>query len=66
MQLSINGIDRQVDDVQTVADLLAYLGLSGRHVAVEVNLRVVPKAQHAEHRLQGGDRIEIVTLVGGG
>lgn len=66
MRLLINGIDRQVDDVQTVADLLAFLGHSGRHAAVEVNLEVVPKARHAEHRLHEGDRVEIVTLVGGG
>ena len=55
-----------IEPLQTVADLLAFLGLPGRHVAVEVNLHVVPKAQHAAHRLQEGDRIEIVTLVGGG
>ena len=66
VQLTINGVDRQVDDVRTVADLLAQLGLADRHVAVEVNLDVVPKAQHGAYRLAAGDRIEIVTLVGGG
>jgi sulfur carrier protein len=66
VQLTINGLQRQVDEVHTVADLLAHLGLSDRHVAVEVNLDVVPKARHCEHRLRAGDRIEVVTLVGGG
>ena len=36
------------------------------YVAVEVNLRLVPHKSRAEHRLAAGDRLEIVTLVGGG
>ena len=32
----------------------------------EVNLELVPKAQHEQHVLADGDRVEIVTLVGGG
>jgi len=50
----------------TVAELLKDLGLEPKHVAVEVNLELVPRARHAEHRLADGDRLEIVTLVGGG
>jgi sulfur carrier protein len=49
-----------------VARLLAELGLAAGHVAVEVNLQLVPRAQHARQSLAEGDRIEIVTLVGGG
>jgi sulfur carrier protein len=37
-----------------------------KHVAVEVNLELVPRARHAEHRLREKDRLEVVTLVGGG
>jgi len=33
---------------------------------VEVNHEVVPAARHAEHRLQGGEAVEVVTFVGGG
>jgi sulfur carrier protein len=35
-------------------------------VAVEVNLEVVPRDRHAETTLHDGDRLEVVTLVGGG
>lgn len=49
-----------------VADLLAELGLAGRPAAVEVNGDVVPKAEHAARPIAAGDRVEIVTLVGGG
>src|SRR5205085_650257 len=35
-------------------------------LAVEVNLGVVPRAEHAATVLADGDAVEIVTLVGGG
>jgi sulfur carrier protein len=66
MQLTINGQCRQIADRATVAELLDELQLSGKPVAVEVNLELVPRQRHAEHRLAEGDRLEIVTLVGGG
>ncbi|HEX5500519.1 MAG TPA: sulfur carrier protein ThiS, partial [Thermomicrobiales bacterium] len=50
----------------TVAALLGELGLEPKQVAVEVNLELVPRGRHAEHALAAGDRLEVVTLVGGG
>jgi sulfur carrier protein len=66
MVLTINGESRDVAEAATVAKLLDALNLSGKPVAVEVNLQLVPRQQHTEHRLAEGDRLEIVTLVGGG
>ncbi len=66
MQVVLNGEAKQLPDGATVTTLLASLGLDQRRVAVELNERVVPKAQHAETRLGDGDRLEIVTFVGGG
>ncbi|MEN6458730.1 MAG: sulfur carrier protein ThiS [Thermoguttaceae bacterium] len=66
MQIIVNGQLRQLDEGRTVAALLDELRLSGKPVAVEVNLQLVPKQRHAEHWLSDGDRLEIVTLVGGG
>lgn len=66
MILTVNGNRRELADGETVAELLAALNLAGKLVAVEVNLQVVPRARHGEHRLADGDRVEIVTLVGGG
>jgi sulfur carrier protein len=66
MQMIVNGQPREVADGATVAALLDELNLSGKPVAVEVNLDLVPRQRHAEHRLAEGDRVEIVTLVGGG
>lgn len=66
MKLTINGQTREVADGTTVAALLDELRLAGKPVAVEVNLELVPRQRHADHRLADGDRLEIVTLVGGG
>ncbi|MBY0229637.1 MAG: sulfur carrier protein ThiS [Gemmataceae bacterium] len=66
LDLSVNGEPRSLPAPLTVAQLLAALGHDPRKVAVEVNLDVVPARRHAEHLLQPDDKVEIVTLVGGG
>jgi sulfur carrier protein len=66
MQVTVNGQSREVALGATIAQLLDQLRLGGKPVAVEVNLELVPRQRHAEHRLAEGDRLEIVTLVGGG
>lgn len=66
MKLMVNGQQRELADGATVAELLRELELDPRTLAVERNLDLVPRAQHAETKLAPGDRIEVVTLVGGG
>lgn len=66
MKIIYNGMSREVADGATVASLLDELELVSRHVAVEVNLEVVPRARHADRLLAAGDQLEVVTLVGGG
>ena len=62
----VNGSPEQVREGITVAELLERLGKKPLGLAVEVNLEVVPRSRHAETRLQGGDRVEIVHMVAGG
>ena len=66
MQITFNGQSRQIAERTTVAGLLDELNLTGKPVAVEINLELVPRQRHAQQRLAEGDRLEIVTLVGGG
>lgn len=66
LNITCNGEPRRITAEATVAALLEELGLEPKHVAVEVNLELVPRARHAERPLREGDRLEIVTLVGGG
>ncbi|HTQ43674.1 MAG TPA: sulfur carrier protein ThiS [Polyangiaceae bacterium] len=66
MEVTVNGTRRDVPDGLTVRGLVEHLGLTEGPVAVEVNRAIVPRARHAEHRVAGGDVIEIVHFVGGG
>jgi sulfur carrier protein len=63
--IELNGAVRRVRRGARVSDLIASLGLL-EPVAVERNREVIPRARHGETELADGDRIEIVTFVGGG
>lgn len=66
MELVINGQPRTVPDAITVTALLDELSLHASRVAVEVNQDVVSRKTFDAATLRDGDRIEIVTFVGGG
>ena len=66
VEIQVNGTPRQVAEGTTVATLIVELGLGGRPIAVERNREVIPRAQHASTTLVAGDRVELVTFVGGG
>ncbi len=50
----------------TVSELLKALDIKTRAIAVELNHEVVPADQHDTTKISPGDRLEVVTLVGGG
>ena len=64
--LTINGEVRRFAIGTTALTVVRTLGLEGRPVAVEVNERVLPRAELGRCMLSSGDRLEVVTLVGGG
>ena len=66
MQLYVNGEARDVPAGSSLADLVTALGLAPKRVAIEHNRKIVPRASFAQAVLAEGDRLEIVTLVGGG
>ena len=66
MRLLLNGEERVFEGGSTLADLVSSLGLDARKVAVERNLEIAPRSTYADTALADGDRIEIVTFIGGG
>lgn len=66
MRVHVNGEARELPEGSTIIGLLERLDVRAPRVAVEVNAQVVPRARHAETTLREGDRVEIVTFVGGG
>jgi thiamine biosynthesis protein ThiS len=66
VKVTVNGTEKTVPDGFTLGQLVRELGLEKNPIAIELNLRVVPRDRHGQTRLAEGDRLEIVTLVGGG
>jgi sulfur carrier protein len=66
MRIQLNGEPFDLHDGETVATLLTRLELTGRRVAVELNLDIVPRSKHADIRLNDGDCVEVVHAIGGG
>ncbi len=66
MRVTINGQPTEFASPANVAEMLIKLALPTRQVAVEVNKRLIRRADHESTQLRDGDVIEVVTLVGGG
>ena len=65
MRLTINGDVKDLD-AGTVEQVLDVLGLPKERVAVEHNGRIIRRGDRAATAVVDGDRLEVVTLVGGG
>jgi sulfur carrier protein len=66
MQIIVNGEQRDVTDGLSAAQLVEDMQITGKRIAMEVNLEIVPRSVYAEHTFKAGDKIEIVHAVGGG
>jgi sulfur carrier protein len=66
IEVAVNGDSYTIPSGSTIRDLLKKLSLDTGRIAVEHNLKVVPRAEHENLRLNSGDTLEIVTFVGGG
>lgn len=64
--IQFNGQAIDLPAGSSVAELLRQVEMRSQLVAVEVNMDIVPRSEHAQHQLQAGDVVEAVTLVGGG
>ena len=66
LTVTLNGEPRRLAVPQTLAELLAELGLDPRAVVVELNRRIVRRPELAGTSLADGDSVELVHFVGGG
>jgi sulfur carrier protein len=66
MQIMVNGEQRDVADGLSAAQLVEDMDITGKRIAMEVNLEIVPRSVYAEHIFKAGDKVEIVHAVGGG
>jgi thiamine biosynthesis protein ThiS len=66
ISIVVNGEAKETPSRTTVAQLLRALGLYAGRVAIERNLRILPRSEWATTQVAPGDRYEIVQFVGGG
>jgi len=64
--LQVNGEAKQCTPGTSLPQLLTQLGLNPKLVAVEYNGEILHRQYWDETPMQEGDRLEIVTIVGGG
>ena len=65
MQLMING-QSESGNFSTVLNLLQERELAPERVVVELNGEILPGADYGARKLANGDRLELVSFVGGG
>jgi thiamine biosynthesis protein ThiS len=66
MQIQVNGQPRDCRSGSTVGDLLRELEIKTERVAVELNLEILDRTDFERRNLQEGDRVEILSFIGGG
>ncbi len=66
MEIFVNGKAKNVPDGVNAVCLVELLELTGRRIAMELNLEIVPRSEFENVVLRSGDRVEIVHAIGGG
>lgn len=66
MQIQVNGERRGCRVGSTVGDLLRELEIKAERVAVELNLEILDRKDFDQRGLKEGDRVEILSFIGGG
>ena len=64
--IKVNGKEIELEKVASVEMYLESAGYQMKRIAVELNGEILPKNEYADRILKDGDRMEVVTFVGGG
>ena len=68
MKISVNGKERLIQSNKSISlnETIQQLGYSSSTVVVEVNKLIINSAEWHDKYIKNGDRLEIVSIVGGG
>jgi sulfur carrier protein len=66
MQIFLNGETKEVSSEISLAELLAFFALPDKRVAVELNRKVVRRADWPTTTIAANDKVEVIHFVGGG
>ena len=66
IEIVVNDQSITIAEGSSVTDVLKILEIRTKAIAVEINQEIVSGQNHATTLVNAGDRLEVVTLVGGG
>ena len=66
MNIILNNQSDEVHDGITIRELLDQKKIHTKYIAVEINQKIIPKSKYYQYELREGDKIEIITAIGGG
>ena len=66
MEIYINQEKKVIDGEISINDLLSFLEIQNKYIAVEVNKTIIPKSEYKIFIVKNNDKIEIINAVGGG
>ena len=68
MKIKVNGEERLIQSNKSISlnETIILLGYSSNTIVVEVNNLIINSAEWDEKYINNGDKLEIVSIVGGG
>ena len=66
MNILLNNKSETLFDGTTIQKLLEGKNIKNKYIAVEINENIIPKSNHNTYIIKDGDKIEIITAIGGG
>tara|TARA_Y100000589_G_scaffold298525_1_gene307143 strand:- start:61 stop:267 length:207 start_codon:yes stop_codon:yes gene_type:complete len=68
MQIRVNGEEKVIQSDTTISldETMKLLGYSSQTVVVELNRLIINSEEWKDNYINNGDRLEIVSIVGGG
>jgi len=66
MEIYINQEKKIIDGEISINNLLSFLEIQNKYIAVEVNKTIIPKSEYKTFIVKDNDKIEIINAVGGG
>ncbi len=66
IKIKVNGKTRSISETYKLSDLIKYLKIPIKKVAIELNEEIIDKKKVNKIKLKQNDKIEIVHFIGGG
>jgi thiamine biosynthesis protein ThiS len=66
LNIVVNGNETHIAERSVISDLIRSLDLNPVRLAIELNRRIIRRAEWDSTTISEGDRVEIVHFVGGG